>query len=244
MNKSYTLLVALFLGFQGFSQTPVISFYTSDHNLTDITNGGDTIEGDGSAWTISDNYYTVMTGVDSVFVGCKRTEVQIINGTADYFCWKECYIPEPAGSRPVWYATDSLMMYDGDTVKLYSVYLDPDGNKGVAIYDYVFTPKGFETDTVAIEIIFGIFTVGVEENKLVEVAIYPNPTSDYVQIDVSDELNSPINANIVSVSGQKMGEYKIIKNKKIDVSSFSPGMYVIELSNKNGLLTRKSLTIK
>ncbi|MEQ8521921.1 MAG: hypothetical protein RIC15_07175, partial [Vicingaceae bacterium] len=121
MKKYYTFLIAAFIGLQSFAQTPSLKFFTKK-DKTDITNSTHTIYGDGARFVVSEEFYSVMTGVDSVLYGAKRIEKSIITGTADYYCWKECYIPKDAGTLPIWIATDSLMNYNNDTVAKFSAY--------------------------------------------------------------------------------------------------------------------------
>ncbi|HAW51927.1 MAG TPA: hypothetical protein DCX54_06290 [Flavobacteriales bacterium] len=242
MKKFYAFIIPIFLGFQGFSQSPVMKFYTT-HDKTDITNSSHTIEGDAARFVVSEAFYTVMTGVDSVFVGAKRIEKQIISGTSEYYCWKECYLPKAAGSQKVWYAVDSFMLYDGDTIKLFSTYLEPDANKGTAVYDYIFTPKGFETDTTYVEIVYDILTIGIEEQSAPELKIFPNPARNSVQLALNSQDTYNAKARILSLSGQKLKEVDFIQDQIIDVSTIKPGLYFIEIRNDKGVITREKLTI-
>jgi len=243
MKKIYTLIIPILLAFQGFSQTPVMKFMTTD-DKTDITNGSHTIEGDGARFVISESFYTIMTGVDSVMVGVKRIEKQFITGTFDYYCWKECYIGKPAGSQTIWVASDSLMMYDGDTVKLFAVYLEPEGKKGTAVYDYIFTPKGFEMDTTYVEIVFDILTIGIEEQTAADLTIFPNPATDYVQLSLNNRNYADARGRITGLSGQLIMEFNFSQNQSIDVSSLDPGMYFIEIRNTKGVIAREKLSIQ
>ena len=243
MKKFYAFIIPIFLGFQGFSQSPVMKFYTT-HDKTDITNSSHTIEGDAARFVVSEAFYTVMTGVDSVFVGAKRIEKQIISGTSEYYCWKECYLPKAAGSQKVWYAVDSLMLYDGDTIKLFSTYLEPDGNKGTAVYDYIFTPKGFETDTTYVEIVYDILTIGIEEQSAPELSMYPNPANESVRLELNTNEFSEYRGMVVSLTGQLMMEFAFVQNQTIDVSVLDPGMYFVEIQNNKGVVARERLTVK
>ena len=70
-----------------------------------------------------------------------------------------------------------------------------------------------------------------QNNKL---AIYPNPTNSYLEIDVQ-QMNHPFEISICDVSGKKVKAitYSTINQKtiKVDVAELNAGLYFISLQD-------------
>ena len=74
---------------------------------------------------------------------------------------------------------------------------------------------------------------GINENVLKDVNIYPNPTSDIINIKGLNSLNDVVHIHLFDNKGsliKKMG----IKETKINLSSLSTGMYFIEIKHQLG----------
>ncbi|MCQ2308519.1 MAG: T9SS type A sorting domain-containing protein [Bacteroidales bacterium] len=72
------------------------------------------------------------------------------------------------------------------------------------------------------------------------VDVYPNPTTDILNISINDVENQEVVVSVCSISGQKMLERKLSLSDnstiKIDVSSFENGVYFYDVLNgKNSL---------
>lgn len=67
-----------------------------------------------------------------------------------------------------------------------------------------------------------------------KVSIYPNPTSEAFSVDASDYDQ----VKIINLSGKMVHSSKINK-EPIDISDFSPGAYVVVLSNAQKAITRQ-----
>ena len=243
MKKIYALVLVVFFGHQAFSQSPSLRFFTKK-SKTEITNGSHTIYGDAARFVVSEEFYSVMTGVDSVLYGAKRLEIDTVTGTADYYCWKECYIPKNAGTLPVWIATDSLMTYKDDTVAKFSTYLNPNSKLGSPKYRYVFTPKGFPNDTVYVDITFDILTIGLDVHNQVNVEVYPNPSTDFLNVSIGELDSKGLSMRLINPAGQVVMSNVVINNvNRIDVSAMNSGLYVFELRRNQVTLARKKILI-
>ncbi len=67
-----------------------------------------------------------------------------------------------------------------------------------------------------------------------DIAIYPNPTTDFINIQANFDINS---VEIYSLHGQKV---LAIENKKtIDISSLSKGIYFLKVKTVKGEITKK-----
>ena len=80
--------------------------------------------------------------------------------------------------------------------------------------------------------------VSLTEINSTEISIFPNPVTEYLQIQ------SPFEVSFVSIkntSGQVLIEQN--SNNKIDTSLLSPGYYIIEITAKGYTIQRKFLKI-
>jgi hypothetical protein len=65
------------------------------------------------------------------------------------------------------------------------------------------------------------------ENEIVDITIYPNPTSEYVILKYS---NTTIIENIKITDSYNRSQTNVIDDNKINVSSLSPGVYYLHIS--------------
>ena len=79
-----------------------------------------------------------------------------------------------------------------------------------------------------------------------ELNIYPNPTSDYINVEFTSQNSSDYIIRIISSNGNDVfmkeinnlsGDYKT----NIDLSRFSKGNYLIEISNGKDKIYKKLL---
>ncbi|MDR6459641.1 hypothetical protein J2786_002748 [Chryseobacterium vietnamense] len=72
-------------------------------------------------------------------------------------------------------------------------------------------------------------TLNVKDIRTVDVNIYPNPTSDFVNVKSKVEVNS---ISIFNMEGRKLSE--TYKENRIDLSSYSAGVYFLNIVLKDG----------
>lgn len=80
----------------------------------------------------------------------------------------------------------------------------------------------------------GVTTVGQIENDL-NVSIYPNPTSDYINIKSNVKVSS---VTIVDMTGKNVASKKAVNNR-VDVRNLPVGNYIINLITENGVQSKK-----
>ena len=64
-----------------------------------------------------------------------------------------------------------------------------------------------------------------------KVKIYPNPTENFINIDLKSEAN---NTSLVlsNIAGRNLGSWKMNSNsKRIDLSNLAKGVYLLEVKN-------------
>ncbi|WP_309642356.1 peptide-N-glycosidase F-related protein [Flavobacterium sp.] len=71
--------------------------------------------------------------------------------------------------------------------------------------------------------------LGLDHPTMVEYAVFPNPTSDFITIDSGESIKNSV---IVNSIGQKVYEGNL---KRIDISSFSKGLYLLQIEFENNM---------
>ena len=149
------------------------------------------------------------------------------------------------------YLTVSLC---GSTIDTYLSILDDDGN--VLWYNDDFSSCGTSSqitfasttlDTVYFVIqgwgnISGDYKIavdqefiGIDESQEVNATIFPNPASS--QFTISSNQNGDV--ALYDLSGKMVYISSFIPNEVIDVSSLSPGTYLVKINNESGQTTQK-----
>ncbi|MEY8759580.1 peptide-N-glycosidase F-related protein [Chryseobacterium tongliaoense] len=82
-------------------------------------------------------------------------------------------------------------------------------------------------------------TLGVKDIKTIDVNIYPNPTSDFVNIKSEAEV---VSVSVFSADGKKLAE--TYKANTIDLSSYSTGVYFLNIVMKNGITFKHKIIKK
>ena len=75
--------------------------------------------------------------------------------------------------------------------------------------------------------------VSCKQEKALEPLIFPNPSSDFINITSDEEIRS---IKIYDIKGSLI---KSDKTSKVDVSAFPKGNYIISIETKSGIETKK-----
>jgi len=87
--------------------------------------------------------------------------------------------------------------------------------------------------------------IGIENPKAtkLEVKIFPNPTRDYVQLQLESESNTSTNARIFSLDGRKVLETQLSSGEtRIDLHNVRQGIYLLQL-NSAGIYSTHRLVV-
>jgi len=106
--------------------------------------------------------------------------------------------------------------------------------------DTVISPSSYSYDIFLTRIDYE--HTGVEEfsTSVPHLKIYPNPATDFFNIEIEDVAE----VSIANINGQLMGQYsfnKDVNEKRIDISGFPPGLYIITVQTKNKILSGKMI---
>ncbi|MBL4704048.1 MAG: T9SS type A sorting domain-containing protein [Flavobacteriales bacterium] len=127
----------------------------------------------------------------------------------------------------------------GTSSALDSTYVFP-SNGSYDIEQIVWSSYGCaDTVTQTINI-----TVGLEENNLPQISMYPNPTNGILHL-VNSGSSEKFNVVIMDMTG-KLLSHNVINGSvnTIDLSLFSEGQYIVRLSNDSGFRVERIQVIK
>lgn len=93
-----------------------------------------------------------------------------------------------------------------------------------------------ENDDVEVAITLTITEVSVNEYNQIEVSVYPNPATDYVQV-TSDQIERVEVYNMMGqlVFDQLCGDSHLV----IPTNGFAPGTYAVKVTTTNGTMTKQ-----
>lgn len=108
--------------------------------------------------------------------------------------------------------------------------------------------NGYSNSTFIDNINVSAEILGVTENELTGVSLYPNPTSEFVNVSINSTIGNTFQIKIANSLGQIIGgvdktSFNGTTNLSIDVSNYSSGLYFITIEVDN-LSTIKKLLIK
>ncbi len=83
-------------------------------------------------------------------------------------------------------------------------------------------------------------TLGVTKSEISEVNIYPNPTSDYLSVNIIGKANF----KLINSIGQTVISKSIEGNTSFDVRSFKQGLYFAQIQTKDGKVSTAKVILK
>jgi len=85
----------------------------------------------------------------------------------------------------------------------------------------------------------GMFTVGIEEEELVikkyQLKIYPNPTSDNINLSMAEQPKQELQLEVYTISGQLVFEKHLPafeKEQRINIQHLQSGVYLVKLMSE------------
>jgi len=92
----------------------------------------------------------------------------------------------------------------------------------------------------------GSFISGIDEleNELVINRVFPNPSNDFVNLEINSPFNSEIELTLINLQGKELqrSAHGLVNGEnlvRLDVSSLPEGIYLIRLQSENTLKTTK-----
>ena len=86
-----------------------------------------------------------------------------------------------------------------------------------------------------------VYTVGIAENSLADLRIYPNPIADILFINI--DTHEPSTVTLYDIASQKLLQETFTGNATLNTEQLADGVYIYEVLNKKGIV-RKGKVIK
>jgi len=180
----------------------------------------------------------------SLDIRVKKTELIIISGSENYFCWVSCYLPG------TYVSPDGITVSSGASSAAFTGDYLSHGNAGASYIMYTFFDYNNPNDSIAF-IAKYVAGSGVGINNptpKVEVSnLYPNPAKNTVSINYN--LNGAQNGQleIYNILGSVVKIIKINETNgrlSIDVSDLNNGVYFYSFIADDRIITSKRLVIQ
>ncbi|MEC7756169.1 MAG: MBG domain-containing protein [Bacteroidota bacterium] len=215
---------------------------TSDRGTYDIEVSGaeadnyEIVTSNGTL-TITGPIYSLPSSItfDALVLGDSQSEEVSINNTGDG-ALSVTGIALPAGYTV---NTSSFTVNESETGS-FSVTFTPTAAQIFAGDITITSNNGEETISVTGE---GQIVTGIDDEKLDldEVILYPNPSDQYLMIDLTSSPSVSANLKIVNVQGESAWQQKEVTVKEVMVttSSINSGMYLLIVETDKGTVIKK-----
>ncbi|MFT7421007.1 MAG: hypothetical protein ACI9QN_001933, partial [Arcticibacterium sp.] len=91
---------------------------------------------------------------------------------------------------------------------------------------------------------FTVFVLGNEKSYLNQILIYPNPTSDFLKIELEENKPYDYSYQLTGLRGKILLGGKLLKQEtKIAVNHLSAGIYILRINSPEKNLSRKIVKI-
>lgn len=184
------------------------------------------------------------SGTSTLNVLAKKTELDIVSGSENYFCWVSCYLPN------IFVSPSPFTIAVNDTIKIFSGDYSSNGNVGTSYIRYTFFSQKNVNDSIAFIVKFIAGSgVGIDDAKpSVEISnLFPNPATN--KVSVKYDLKGANNAQleIRNVLGSLVKKVSINESNgllNVDVSDLTNGVYFYSFIVNNEIIKSKKLIIQ
>jgi Secretion system C-terminal sorting domain len=114
----------------------------------------------------------------------------------------------------------------------------------------MYTIQYLYTDTngcsaTAIDSIVYYICSGLQENEITSLGLYPNPASDYLEIQLPSTQTIPQRYEITDSNGRLLDSGMIdATNNRIDIRTLSDGIYLMKIQSEQEIRTGRFIKMK
>ncbi len=237
-SKNTNDSVAVYVEFNAVAQ----SFALQDTSGVAIDAGSTiTITGDPADDILQAKIYVKNKSGYSKDVKVKKTEVTVLGGTSNYFCWGACYDPSTFES-PFAQTIEAGAVNE----QFYGDY-SPLNVAGTSTIRYTFFDAFNPDDSIAVNVAFNASPSSIDEQLAGKVIIsnaYPNPAKEVVFVDykLSGMVND-LSVQVTNMLGSRVKEIQLVElqgTARIGVAELPDGIYFYSLvADGKSVLTRK-----
>ena len=181
---------------------------------------------------------------NSISIKVKKTELSIVSGSENYFCWSQCYVPS------IFVSPDSIVFSTGSTNTNFSGDYSSKGHRGASYIMYTFFDMYNTNDSIAFvaKYIAGS-GVGIENSqaKAKVSNIYPNPARNTISLNYDLNGTQYAQLEIHNILGSLVKTIEIDETSgflNIDVTDLNNGVYFYSFIVNNKVITSKKLVIQ
>lgn len=193
---------------------------------------------------------TLLGGTEGRNINVRRYELNVQDGTENYFCWNVCYAASPAGERPVWTGHRGIVLTPNEVNYAFGAYHRPEGIVGSNTYRYVWFDADTPNDTAWVDIEFVVLAggVGVNEVKAPQLSVYPNPSlGGDVNFVVEHIETSKATVTLYSLVGERLESFRpqaVGGRLMVAAKGLPAGMYFAVLENNGVAVSTQRLLIQ
>jgi len=208
----------------------ILSVTTMAQNLS-LSNDGGALTPDETIyiWGDSGQYSTIYcylhvtnNGASNLDVLVKKTEISILSGSENSFCWGGCYLPT------VFVSPTPITIDAGQTdLSSFSGDYMPKGHAGLSTIRYTFFDSMNSNDSVAVNVVYGSGTASINSFEAENtIAAYPNPATTNVSFTYQSAAQNG-ELVILSAAGTEVYRAAISTNAplNVDVRNLDAGLY-------------------
>ncbi len=174
----------------------------------------------------------------------KRVILSEVNGSVNYFCWTNCYLPATDQAPD----NDAYTMQAGETVNIFTGYYRPQDNAGSTVIRYVFFDKNNPSDSTYHDVTYKGYGLDFQEDEDPIVhEPYPNPANDETIFEF--ELPNSYGRYTLSVYDMLGNQVKYetldtdLGKLTLFVGDLSPGVYFYSINDNGSPMMTKKLIV-
>jgi hypothetical protein len=248
MKKLYLgILLATFTLGSSFAQNTFIISTPLVGNADLVTPTGTDVTGDTAEYFNSGliNLITAPLMIinptgSQISVKIRRTQLSIISGSSNYFCWDLCYSPTTSVS------SGTVTIPANDTVHVFYADYDPQGNGGTSYIRYKFFNTVDSTEFSEATVKYTSGTIGIEDEEVVLSKVYPNPASEFICFDYNIGNNEGT-LTVADMTGKIVRTMNISANtnkQTINLDGLTSGIYIYAFHVNGKAISTKKFIIK
>ncbi len=224
------------------------------HPGSDLNNVTIDVSGTPSDTEMEIAISVINTSNNTYSLACRRTEVDVQQGTKNSTCWVTCPPYVNQGAYPVLVIGGqvntvlTVASSPGDTATGFLAHHDPQNQDGCSLYLYEWFDESAPSVTLAS--FYGRFmhnvntscAASLNDYRNIDFKIYPNPANNEVVLDI--ENLAQYNVSIIDLLGKTIITKNNLMSSKLDVSNLNNGVYFVSISKQGKLIKTEKLIIK
>lgn len=182
---------------------------------------------------VLDSLWVINVSESSTDVMVRRTDLQIIDDTFNYFCWFACYSPN------VYVSSDDefITIAAGDTSKNFSAHYMANSQYGSSATRYTFFSQRNPSDSAWFIVRFTAEGTGISSPSRIHLLeVYPNPASDFVTLRLDNPSKNDV-LSLFNLTGEKIKSFGVTEGTEtlvLPVSDLPNGLYFLRVEH-NGV---------